>query len=121
MLAESEREVAVGAGAATVAPEPVPRRVIPPRSELGAKLKQRWPTLRVLILTMHADDRAILRSLGAGLDGYLLKDSEPRESRQLLIDDDAAENFAADHPDPDLVAGRADPVSLPDAPIAGQE
>ena len=47
--------------------------------ELGTKLKRRWPPLRVLILTMHADDQAILRSLGAGLDGYLLKDSDPRE------------------------------------------
>jgi DNA-binding NarL/FixJ family response regulator len=35
--------------------------------------------VRVLVLTMHADERAILRSLGAGLDGYLLKDSDPQE------------------------------------------
>ena len=28
---------------------------------------------------MHADDRAVIRSLGAGLDGYLLKDSDPED------------------------------------------
>jgi DNA-binding NarL/FixJ family response regulator len=45
--------------------------------DLGAELKRTWPGLRVVVLTMHADDQAVLRSLGAGLDGYLLKDSDP--------------------------------------------
>lgn len=44
---------------------------------LGASLKERWPELRVIVLTMHADDQAVMRSLGSGLDGYLLKDSDP--------------------------------------------
>nr|WP_276617702.1 response regulator transcription factor [Streptomyces coryli] len=44
---------------------------------LGAALKQRWPLVRVLVFTMHADDRSVIRSLGSGLDGYLLKDSDP--------------------------------------------
>jgi len=47
--------------------------------ELGAALKRAWPALRVIVLTMHADDRAVIRSLGAGLDGYLLKDSDPED------------------------------------------
>jgi len=46
---------------------------------LGAALKARWPDLRVVVLTMHADDQAIMRSLGSGLDGYLLKDSDPED------------------------------------------
>jgi DNA-binding NarL/FixJ family response regulator len=44
---------------------------------LGATLKRRWPDLRVLVFTMHADDQSVLRSLGSGLDGYLLKDADP--------------------------------------------
>ncbi|ETK37687.1 response regulator transcription factor [Microbispora sp. ATCC PTA-5024] len=44
---------------------------------LGADLKRRWPALRVVVFTMHADDRSVTRSLGSGLDGYLLKDSDP--------------------------------------------
>lgn len=47
--------------------------------ELGQRLKERWPALHVLMLTMHADDHAVLRSLRCGLDGYLLKDSDPGE------------------------------------------
>jgi DNA-binding NarL/FixJ family response regulator len=44
---------------------------------LGGTLKQRLPRLRVVVFTMHADDQFVVRSLGAGLDGYLLKDSDP--------------------------------------------
>jgi DNA-binding NarL/FixJ family response regulator len=44
---------------------------------LGAALKRRWPRLRVVVFTMHADDQSVIRSLGSGLDGYLLKDSDP--------------------------------------------
>jgi DNA-binding NarL/FixJ family response regulator len=46
---------------------------------LGTTLKQRWPNLRVVVFTMHADDPSVIRSLGAGLDGYLLKDSDPED------------------------------------------
>ena len=44
---------------------------------LGRMLKHRWPRLRVIVFTMHADDASVMRSLGSGLDGYLLKDSDP--------------------------------------------
>jgi DNA-binding NarL/FixJ family response regulator len=47
--------------------------------DLGCLLKQRWPQVRVVVLTMHADDDAVRRCLGAGLDGYLLKDSDPED------------------------------------------
>ena len=47
--------------------------------ELGSALKVRWPEVRVVVLTMHAEDQAVMRSLGAGLDGYLLKDSDPED------------------------------------------
>lgn len=47
--------------------------------ELGATLKRTWPDLRVVVLTMHADDQAVIRSLGSGLNGYLLKDSDPED------------------------------------------
>ncbi|GAA4413543.1 response regulator transcription factor [Fodinibacter luteus] len=47
--------------------------------ELGATLKRSRPHLCVLLLTMHADDQAVIRSLAAGLDGYLLKDSDPKD------------------------------------------
>jgi DNA-binding NarL/FixJ family response regulator len=46
---------------------------------LGTELKQRWPDLRVLILTMHADEATVIQSLASGLDGYLLKDADPED------------------------------------------
>lgn len=52
--------------------------------ELGATLKRTWPRVRVVVLTMHADDEAVIRSLAAGLDGYLLKDSDPEDVLSAL-------------------------------------
>lgn len=46
---------------------------------LGVELKARWPSARVLILTMSDDPAAVIRTLSAGLDGYVLKDSDPAE------------------------------------------
>jgi len=46
---------------------------------LGVDFKQRWPDLRVLILTMNADETTVIASLASGLDGYLLKDADPED------------------------------------------
>ena len=46
---------------------------------LGLELKQSWPALRVLILTMYADEATVIQSLASGLDGYLLKDADPED------------------------------------------
>ncbi|MBM2620960.1 response regulator transcription factor [Actinoplanes sp. LDG1-06] len=46
---------------------------------LGVQIKRRWPATRVLLLTMHADDATVIRSLTSGLDGYLLKDADPED------------------------------------------
>ncbi len=51
---------------------------------LGSALKRRWPDTRVLVLTMTSDPAAVIRSLGAGLDGYLLKDADPGELRAAI-------------------------------------
>lgn len=42
--------------------------------ELTRLLKNRQPSIRVLIVSMHADEKLITNSLEAGADGYLLKD-----------------------------------------------
>lgn len=47
--------------------------------ELTRRLLARWPSLRVLLLTMHGGQDAVLRSLGAGAAGYVLKDAEPED------------------------------------------
>lgn len=42
-------------------------------------VKARWPRARVLMLTAHGGDEAILESVQAGADGYLTKDRAVRE------------------------------------------
>jgi len=44
--------------------------------EATRQLTKRLPNVRVLMLTMHADDVYVRQSLKAGARGYLLKDSE---------------------------------------------
>jgi len=39
----------------------------------------RFPEVRIIILSMHANEEYILRALNAGAAGYLLKDSDPAE------------------------------------------
>ena len=45
--------------------------------DLAAALRRRWPDLKVLVLTMHAEDASVMRALAAGLHGYVLKDADP--------------------------------------------
>lgn len=47
--------------------------------ELIKDLKLIKPKLKILILTMHPEDRFAIRSLKAGADGYLTKVSAPKE------------------------------------------
>jgi len=45
--------------------------------DLAVALRRRWPDLKVLVLTMHAEDNSVMRALAAGLHGYVLKDADP--------------------------------------------
>lgn len=47
--------------------------------ELTRQLLARHQGLRVLLLTMHAGQDAVLRGLAAGAAGYVLKDAEPED------------------------------------------
>lgn len=42
-------------------------------------LREQFPTLGIIILTMFAEDSHIIRSIRAGANGYLLKNSESRK------------------------------------------
>jgi len=54
---------------------------LPDRSGLDVlnQLKYEKPDLRVLILSVHAEDRYALRCMKAGASGYLMKESAPTE------------------------------------------
>lgn len=45
--------------------------------QAAKKIVERNPTIRVIMLTQHDNDRDILASLAAGASGYCLKDVEP--------------------------------------------
>lgn len=46
---------------------------------LACTVRKSRPEVRMLVLTLSSDPAAVIRSLGAGLDGYVLKDSAPAE------------------------------------------
>jgi two-component system, NarL family, response regulator NreC len=43
------------------------------------KIKSEFPKIKILALTRHADDSYLRQLLGAGADGYILKQSAPAE------------------------------------------
>jgi DNA-binding NarL/FixJ family response regulator len=47
--------------------------------EVLARVKEMRPSVRVLVLTMHADGQHVARAVREGADGYLLKDSAVQE------------------------------------------
>lgn len=52
--------------------------------EATAQILRRSPSTAVLILSMHSDERYVVRALKAGARGYLLKDSVERELIQAI-------------------------------------
>jgi two-component system, NarL family, invasion response regulator UvrY len=49
-----------------------------------AVLKQEWPAIKILMLTMYSSRFNITRAFKLGATGYLLKDSDPSELRDAL-------------------------------------
>ncbi|MBC7249658.1 MAG: response regulator transcription factor [Anaerolineae bacterium] len=47
--------------------------------EVTARVSKRFPTVRVIMLSMHANEEYVLRALRAGAVGYLLKDADTTE------------------------------------------
>ena len=54
--------------------------------ECTGRLKRMLPEIQILILTVYADTRQILRALEAGASGYLLKRSTPEEIAHAIRD-----------------------------------
>lgn len=47
--------------------------------EAAAQVKQRYPRVRVIMLSMYANEAYVVQALRAGASGYLLKDASPSE------------------------------------------
>lgn len=56
-------------------------------SRVAELLRAERPGIRIVVMTMYDDDESVSRAIGAGVDGYILKDAPPE---QLLAAIDAA-------------------------------
>jgi len=50
-----------------------------PGIEVAREIKQEYPNVKVLILTMHKKTEYLHNAMAAGVDGYLLKEDAPKE------------------------------------------
>lgn len=48
------------------------------------KIKERYPEIKVLVLTTYDDEEWIFDAVRGGADGYLLKDTDPKELIQAI-------------------------------------
>lgn len=52
--------------------------------ETAARILKQHPSVRIIMLSMHANDEYLRQALGAGAAGYLLKGAEPAELELAL-------------------------------------
>ncbi len=52
--------------------------------ETTEQIQMRYPNLKVIIVSMHEEDRFIIHLLEKGFNGYFLKDSEPGEVEKAI-------------------------------------
>lgn len=44
---------------------------------MAQEVRQRWPELKIIILTSHSEEQEVIAALGAGAQAYVLKDVKP--------------------------------------------
>jgi two-component system response regulator NreC len=71
-----------------------------------AKLRRAMPAVRVLILSIHDNERYVLESVKAGAHGYLCKDSSPAELRDAVRALHRGESYFSDAISRRLAAAR---------------
>ena len=48
-------------------------------------IRKKWPEMKVLILSMHKHELAIIKMFRSGANGYLLKNSSPKELQKAIL------------------------------------
>ena len=54
--------------------------------EATQAIKQKYPQIKIIMLTVFDNDENIFKSIKAGADGYLLKEVSPKDLQQGIID-----------------------------------
>jgi DNA-binding NarL/FixJ family response regulator len=54
--------------------------------EATETIKQKYPQIKIIMLTVFDNDENIFKSIKAGADGYLLKEVNPNDLRQGILD-----------------------------------
>lgn len=54
--------------------------------EATASIKQKYPQIKIIMLTVFDNDENIFNAIKAGADGYLLKEVNPRDLQQGIIE-----------------------------------
>lgn len=54
--------------------------------ETACYMKENFPSVRILALSMYDDDHSIIKMIRAGARGYILKDAEPEELAKAFDD-----------------------------------
>lgn len=52
--------------------------------EVTPKIREKYPDLKIIILTMQDDEQIILHMIHAGVNGYLMKNAEPDELEKAI-------------------------------------
>ena len=53
--------------------------------ETAAILKQRWPAVKILALSMYSNEYSIIKMLRNGAHGYILKETDPSELQEAIL------------------------------------
>jgi DNA-binding NarL/FixJ family response regulator len=93
---------------------------LPDRNGIDAtrEVRSACPDVRVLVLTMHADETAVLAALRAGANGYILKGAHQDDIVRAILGAAAGELILG----PDVagvVTGRVDALGPSRTPFAG--
>ncbi len=52
--------------------------------EATKQVRKKYPSIKVLVVTMYEDDKFIIHLMENGANGYLLKNAEPDEIRRAI-------------------------------------
>lgn len=84
--------------------------------EVARQLRERWPEIRILILSVHTDEKHVLEALDAGAMGYVQKHADESLLRSALQALRRGERFVGPDVSEEALASRGTPD---DEPVGG--